>query len=550
MDATAWREQVEAAVETGDRSMLQVLAGIAPPPGDPLTDLLRCRMQAALGQVDAAARGFPDLSAVEADPRLHRAWAVTAVDLARRGVIPNHWGLGRALTRLATAATERDAEADALDILEQHVHAALARGAVAVARRGVELYRLVHDAEGKLAAGISKRRMRAAQKVGDDLARAVAAAPDADVALPDGPADVHALLGADPEADIATLGAALQRWPASVPLLEALAHAWTALDDEAAGIDAFRQAVLDRPADDRDDYAELAAAFGWHLLRGEQLALLDDWVQGHMLAHPSTDVQARGHWLLARARLDRAATGAARASVQRMLALQPDSLPGRQLLAGILRTEGDLAGALALLDAIATEYPGDTTGEWHWDRMEVATLLPRWDSVRDSAARLGMPLSPGDAPIDEAWSACRVHMAWATGDSRVQPAIRTGPVTARVIGLDAPDTVQRYGDVVLIRARPMGDEAHPAGPLFEALQRLSAGNYTVAAFDGQDPGEEALQALGRRLDALGLALQWWVLPTRGPNGETVHVRVGLPPGVDEGSIAPALAEVEAALQAG
>ncbi len=544
MDRHAWQEQVEAALDGGERAMLQALAAIAPPAGLPETELVRCRLRAALGDTDGAAAAFPDLAEVEEHPTLHRPWAAAAVDLAVQGVIPNHWGLGRALTRLAEAAVERDDPAVALDILERHVAAALARGAVATARRGVELYLAVVDAEGQQAAGFSRKRRRAAEREAADMARRVDATEPADVDLPDNPDAVAALLAADPEADIRLLEAALQRWPGDVSLLHQLAHAWEALDDEAAGIEAFHRAA----AQDPDD-VELCTAFGWHLVRGGHLELLEEWVDGRFLPDPDPLVQARGHWLLAKARLDRAATGKARASIQRMLRLDPTSVPGRHLMAAIQRAEGQSEGALDILDALAHELPGDTQGPWHWDRMELGTQLGRWSSVRDSAARLGMPLTPGDDPVDERWSACRVHMPWATGDEQVQPAIRTGPVTARIIGLAAPDERQRYGDVVLIRAQPLDDGAHPEGPLFEAIEALSRGGYRVRAFDGHSPGDEALRAFGHRLMQLDVPLQWWVLAEPAPGAPDLHVRVGLPPKHDQAAVDAVLAQLQAALQA-
>lgn len=239
---------------------------------------------------------------------------------------------------------------------------------------------------------------------------------------------------------------------------------------------------------------------------------------------------------------------AALASVERMLELQPDSVPGRHLLAQIRRAEGDLDQALDLLDQLARDLPQDGDAPWHWDRMELGTRLGRWASVRDSAHRLGMPVQPGDQPIDERWSHCRVTLPWVEGgpDQRDQPAIRTGPVTARLIGLAAPGQRQRYGDVVLLRLEPLDDPrhpggAHPEGPRFEALHLLSTGGYTVRAFDGQHPGEEALRAFGHRLLALGVPLQWW--EPKEPGGP-LHLRVGLPPGVDRDAVEAVLGELQ------
>lgn len=462
MDDRVWTEQVEAALESGDRSFLHALASLAPNTARPEVALTRCRLQVALGDAAAAGAAFPPLHDVEETPALHRAWAAAAVDLALAGAIPNHWGLGRALTRLAEQAMARSDAADALDILERHVRAALARGARQVALRGVELAQAVVDPPDPDAPRLSRRRRRAGMDAVAALAQAVDDAPPVDPALPASPADLLTDLGPDPERDLDRLAAALEAWPGRPELLHSAARCWQALDDDAAGTDLFARAVAARPQD-----VELATAFGWHLVRRRDLPTLDAFVQHRFLADPEPATRARGHWLLARARLDRGATGTALAAVDRMLALQPDSLPGLHLRAQVLRADGHEAEALAVLDGVAARP--QATPELHWDRMELGTLLGRWDSVRDSASRLDMPILPGNEPIDEVWGPCRVHLPWAAGAAATRAAIRTGPVTARL---------EHTGELVLLRAEALPEaEAEVegtrwAGPLMRALRVL------------------------------------------------------------------------------
>ncbi|NOY27050.1 MAG: hypothetical protein GXP62_14365, partial [Oligoflexia bacterium] len=545
MDTSAWMEQVEAALDSDNKGLLKMLISLDPRETTPELALVRCRLRAALGDAGQAAQAFPDFAEIEDKPELHRGWVATAVDLALRGAIPNHWGLGRALRSMAEQAVGRGDTATALDILERHVHAALDRDAHEVALRGVEL-------AARVMVPSSKRRMKAAAAALDALAAAVAEHVPTDPELPD-PTDLAgpdmavdvllASLGANPERDLDRLVAAIDRWPGRADLIHSATRCWQALDDDAAGTELFARAVAARPQD-----LDLATAFGWHLVRQRDLPTLEAFVEQRFLGDcgPADREPAAQARLLARARLDRAATGAALTSVDRMLALDPKSVPGRHLRAQILRAEDQQEAALDLLDELAREV--DEAGQrspaaqpWHWDRMELGTALHRWRSVRDSALRLGMPVEAGgeaggeasNEPIDERWSPCRILLPWAEAGDTEHDAMRTGPVTARLLTLAPPGRRQRYGDVVIFRAEALDEGGSPgardhAGPLFRAVQVLSRGDVVVRDLAGRPPGDQTLDAFAERLHALGVALSWWELSEPDARGHTLLARIGLP----------------------
>ncbi|MCB9779560.1 MAG: hypothetical protein H6742_13435 [Alphaproteobacteria bacterium] len=323
MDRRAWTEQLEATLDTDgdavDTGFLRVLMSIAPPPGSDLpVELVRARAQAALGDLDAARKALPDADDALDHPDLHRAWAAAATDLAGRGAIPNDWRLGRTLGLMGEAQAERGEPADALDILERHVHAALGRGALPVARRGIELAQAVVDPPDPGAPRLSKRRRKLAEAALDRLQAELDAASPPPVDLPDDADALLADLGADPEADLFRLHAALDRWPHRADLLHAIADAWLSLADEPAGIDAFARHAVAFP----DDLA-LSIALGRRLLARGMGAELDLWLDQRFLSDPSPAVQAAGWCLHARARLARAALPSADAAVDRALALVP-----------------------------------------------------------------------------------------------------------------------------------------------------------------------------------------------------------------------------------
>lgn len=139
--------------------------------------------------------------------------------------------------------------------------------------------------------------------------------------------------------------------------------------------------------------------------------------------------------------------------------------------------------------------------------MVVATLLGRWDKVRESARRVGMKLD-GEGPIDEPWSLCRIEIEEADGAKTIHHAIRTGPVSARIIEVARPRDPQHYADELVFDAQaknapPKEGEEQGHTYLFASLQTRKEGRYRSFLVDGVHPGDEALKALREAVAALG-----------------------------------------------
>jgi hypothetical protein len=142
--------------------------------------------------------------------------------------------------------------------------------------------------------------------------------------------------------------------------------------------------------------------------------------------------------------------------------------------------------------------------------MVVATLLDRWDKVRESARRVGMQIE-GEGPIDEAWSICQIELIEADGEATLHHAVRTGPVTARVIEVTHPRAPQHYGDEVVFEASPKNPPPPPGQErghinLYPVIKLRRAGGYRSFVVDGVHPGDEALGALKDALKAKGAVL--------------------------------------------
>src|SRR5262249_13305278 len=144
--------------------------------------------------------------------------------------------------------------------------------------------------------------------------------------------------------------------------------------------------------------------------------------------------------------------------LERILEQKPDSADIELLLAALHRDAGRLEEALVLLDRMIEKSPAP--GNHDWDRMVVATLLERWDKVRESARRGGRKVE-GEGPIDEAWAICRIEFIEADGEAREHLALRTGPVTARIIEVSRPRAPQHYDDEVVFEASPKNPPPAP-----------------------------------------------------------------------------------------
>ncbi len=175
---------------------------------------------------------------------------------------------------------------------------------------------------------------------------------------------------------------------------------------------------------------------------------------------------------------------------------------------------------LAELDAALPELePGSSD----WQRIAVATLLGRWDRVRESMARLELPPldepnnpdAPADAPIlaDLGLARCEFHES--DGRKLRYWIRRTSPCGGRVIELAFPDDPQHYGDEVVYEAVDLDaedqDEHRPCFPLLAVVQPGKWRSFLVRGFD---PGEEAFAAFDGALAEGGFVVERITAPGR------------------------------------
>jgi tetratricopeptide (TPR) repeat protein len=323
-------------------------------------------------------------------------------------------------------------------------------------------------------------------------------------------ADEAALLAAveaasDPEVGLAALESGHARWPDSERIALALAQALVGLgldEDAESSLRAYR-------ARHPHEFAA-AAMLGELLLRARRDAELEA-IATAMLDGPAP---SDGHYLLGRLAFSRRRLARAVEHFARVLEHHPDAILTRVMWASAARQLGDYPAMLARIDELIERMPAEAS--LHWDRMVAATLTGEWDKVRASAAAVGLELD-GTGPIDLDGPLCRIRFQDSRHGSHDRWAVRTGPVTARIVEPVPEPAPQHYDDVVVFDAAPLdeprdgGDPEPPASEdpaeqrpaTFAAEAVLSPGGYRTFAVDGPHPGEAAWHALEQRLAGLG-----------------------------------------------
>ncbi|MBL8720837.1 MAG: hypothetical protein JNL79_32920 [Myxococcales bacterium] len=456
-------------------------------------DLARVHVRA--GRVEEARAALPALEEILDTPQHYPGWADALERLVLASAVPNDHQVGQALCRFSERLLRQGVGRTTIEIAEKHAHLALARGAPHVAQRALALM--------EKALPVLRKPLDALDRI-SRLRKALAAAPPLSaVPLPDDPeALVEAAIAEDPERALLLLEAGAGRWPTEAVVTRALAQGLVASghDEEArARLLAFFEAgegppdlalvmelaELIRRAGDRAAFDELVAACE---RRGD--ATLPPWLR-------AVDAFARGD--------TRVALQQASLVVERV----PDAKNARRLAAEAARQLGEFAVALARLDELCVLVP--EPGPHDWDRMTAATIVGDHAKVRDSAARLGLPVQPGEGPIDDDWGLCRIRFA---EDEPYEPfAQRTGPVTARILQIRRPGMPQHFDDLVVFDAQPLNpppandEERKEHVFLYPCAAVLREGGRTSYAIDGVHPGVAAVDALRERLRALDCPLQ-------------------------------------------
>lgn len=432
---------------------------------------MRADALSRLGRLDEAVAALPSAADVAETTSLHDAWAATLERLVDAGAVENTMGISVTLAGFVERIERRGAPRNVIEVAEVGLRLAVRRGAARRARTFLgameralpQLHRPL-DAPGRVAA-------------------ARAAVDGLTVDLPDSPEHVFALLEgerSDPDADLALLDAARTRWPEHAELRLLQAAALLAADEAGEALGLLRP-LLGPETPDSTALMAVDAALQVGDLSIEPLLRL------------SRTSPSNADWMLGRHAFANQDWRTAIEHFRRVVEENPEAVNTRRLWAAAAQALGDHEEALARLDEVVARRPPEGDD---WPRMVSATLLGRWEVVRESAARVGLPLE-GEGEIDEVWGPCKVRV----GEEDLW-ALRTGPVTARIVQIGRSMEEQHFRDRVVFQPEPVNQ---PEGerPIFvyPLLKRLEPGRCWSFEVDGVRP--ENWEAIEAMLDSFG-----------------------------------------------
>jgi tetratricopeptide (TPR) repeat protein len=472
---------------------------------DRIGHALDCALALArLGRREEALAELPSFDRVLPTPSLYERWSQAASALALDAAIENDFKLDAQLFEMQARLHKQGVIRMAADIIERRARLALARGRLATADEcTVELDALLPELRAP------REVAEARQALLRDLAEARVKTPPREPAgealdlFPGTPEAVLRRLDRDPEQDLALLREARERFPDDERLLLVEASALRARRRSERAEATLRAFLAEHP-----DAESCLITLGEMLLERRDPGAARDLAEAALQRGPGAEIEASAHWLIALSHQLEGAPGKARPHLERVLSRRPDSADIELVLASLDREAGELEAALERLDRLVKEHPAP--GNHDWERMVVATLLERWDKVRESARRVGMKIE-GEGPIDEAWTLCQIEFVEPDGALSIPYALRTGPVTARIIEVARPRTPQHYGDEVVFKASPRNPPPAPGEEaahtyIYPVIQVRRPGGYEAFLIDGVHPGEAALAELKGALEAQGCAL--------------------------------------------
>jgi tetratricopeptide (TPR) repeat protein len=454
----------------------------------------RAAALAALGRHDEALDDLPPFDRILPTHSFHERWSQAVTALALAGKTPNDAALEKKLFALQERLGDGGVLRLTADLAERRARLAIARERLGTADHALAAMRAILP---------SLRAREGVTRAIEALEQDIAAARGPEPAPPGSAEMALALLGNDPETDLDLLRIARERFPDEERLAIIEHSARSALGRQREAEAGLRAHLADHP-----DAHGCLMTLGRSLLDQKRAADARALGLTALERGVPAEVAVGAHFLAATSFRQEGDPAKARPHLTAMLEHEPGNLEIELLLATLDREQGHVEEALARLDRLIALHP--KPGNHDWDRMVAATLLGRWDLVRDSARRVGMKIE-GEGPIDEEWGICRLEMLDPDGRTSVHHAVRTGPVTARVVEIARPRTAQHFRDEVIFEAAPRNAPPKPGEEeghtfLYPVLHVRKLGGYQAFLIDGVHPGAEALDALRGELGDLGCTL--------------------------------------------
>ena len=468
--------------------------------------LLRARLLALSGRYDEAWSTLPPWDA-SLPPADYESWIHTATIIAQADPAYNTWQWGRLLYAAQLQAHAVGAHRRAMVTGGLHCVFALFRGATATARRALKL---MEQALPKLRAPLG------ADTIIADLRQRIAAfsPPPLPVPVSELAAWFEEQTEPDPEEHLEILLQAMEQEPLNASFImyasrileacgagdEARELIWRALRAAPAelGEHLVLQLIQIIPTHDAGSLLELAG-----------------FIDGH--------IPALGHWCRAHVAYNAKRWKEAGEHLAKMLEEKPDNWSIRRFWADAAMHDKDFPTALRLRkDALELmRATGEDLVAIRWEVLTAAGAAREWDLVREISKDLGFPVSPGQGVIEEAWSLIRLRYM-EQGEEVDYLALRTGPVTARVLEVAPPGRRQYVDDWVVfdptsLEQFPEDEEERERFHMpYTPIHVLEPGNCAIWIVNGAKPTDEHVNAFIKTLIIEGYRISvcsspYWVL---------------------------------------
>ncbi len=204
---------------------------------------------------------------------------------------------------------------------------------------------------------------------------------------------------------------------------------------------------------------------------------------------------------------------AALAMYGEVLALDPDRPTTHYNIGLIYKYQGRWQESFAHNSRSVALAPDDEAA--NWNLAIAATALRNWPAARGVWHRLGLPIEPGDSPIEQDFGLTPVRLN-PDDKAEVVWGRRIDPVRVRIESIPLPDSGYRCGDVVLhdgaaVGYRKLGDQDVP---VFNVLALFQTSRHSTFEAEVQAGSQADIDALCAALEKADVTYEDWTTNIR------------------------------------
>lgn len=484
-------EQCEAAIEGYDW-----------PVNSQDRHILKAHTLAKLGRTEEAWQELPSWR--EVIPRYYWSW-IKAIDaLISNEPEKNDWALGSALQMALDHFVKVGAHRRVIEVASVQIRLALARNSVWTAQRALAI---ANEELPKLKAplGADQLLVELTKQINTlAVTNSLPVPANELMSWLDAQAQKREGTKRNPEQELELLMQAVKELPDDESLIEITVSALQVCN----AIKEAEQLLWDYIERNHQHESGMAYQLLNILLNNNQLTAIDRLAELYQATQPHIALWCKIQQAFAREELD----NTKQLSLQ-MHELTPDYLGPLRMLALVAIRQQDFAEAQKWQQLIVEKTTEDPRNDL-WDLLTYSSANQDWETARDVAKRLEIPLKSTSGVINEDWGWVRVQVI-EESETIEYLAHCTGPVTAIIKEPAHPSKTQRLDDWVVYDAAQLApvpedeEEKKYFIPLYKLLKTLQTGNFGQSWFvDGVYPGEEAFNEFEKQVEANGWRL--WI----------------------------------------